>query len=431
MELQQRVIHLQRLSALAPTSTADEESTSRSPTIRESAEAPSNIEYMVRTEFKRLRDLLRERDDSVQMLTRQRDQILADLEEERKRKMDTRHERLYQAAVTDLKSCMEAGERMRAEFDALLKGKHTEVEDIRRAVAEANEKFEAHVQTLEKDVKRLRKERDSSRDSYELLNGQCASQNKTIEELKRTLQGLKTENEHLRKGANANEELTTLYEAFEGLECQISELIAQAASKGDEANRAKNDRLKMEFEHAQVARQLELANAKMKTGLNASAAGLQSALEREAKLNERIRALEEKILAATMPAKKPIPSLHDANVPDPATAAAGRESGASELKSVTVENQNLKRELAATREQLDAIFLGGGVNVHDLKEQVDLYRRLLKCNTCKTRDKNAVITKCMHVFCRECLETRIETRQRKCPNCGEPFGASDIKNIFL
>lgn len=72
-----------------------------------------------------------------------------------------------------------------------------------------------------------------------------------------------------------------------------------------------------------------------------------------------------------------------------------------------------------------------GQAVPEVEEELQLYKKLLKCNSCHSREKNAVLIKCMHVFCRQCLEERIETRQRKCPNCGESFAASDIRNIYL
>ena len=39
----------------------------------------------------------------------------------------------------------------------------------------------------------------------------------------------------------------------------------------------------------------------------------------------------------------------------------------------------------------------------------------LTCPSCKVKRKDAVLTKCFHVFCLDCLKTRYETRQRKCP----------------
>ncbi|KAJ2703211.1 E3 ubiquitin-protein ligase bre1, partial [Coemansia spiralis] len=59
------------------------------------------------------------------------------------------------------------------------------------------------------------------------------------------------------------------------------------------------------------------------------------------------------------------------------------------------------------------------------------YKALLKCPTCQTNFKSHALLRCMHVFCKQCIDSRIETRQRKCPSCSEPFGAKDVRQIYL
>eukprot|EP00866_Antonospora_locustae_P000958 jgi/Antlo1/958/1063 len=67
----------------------------------------------------------------------------------------------------------------------------------------------------------------------------------------------------------------------------------------------------------------------------------------------------------------------------------------------------------------------------EVLEDVDKYKRLLKCTACDRRYKDSVINKCMHVFCQECLDQRIRTRNRMCPSCGEAFSLNDVKRIYL
>lgn len=45
--------------------------------------------------------------------------------------------------------------------------------------------------------------------------------------------------------------------------------------------------------------------------------------------------------------------------------------------------------------------------------------------------KDVVITKCWHMFCGECIRRNLETRHRKCPGCGAPFGQGDVKSFFF
>ena len=55
----------------------------------------------------------------------------------------------------------------------------------------------------------------------------------------------------------------------------------------------------------------------------------------------------------------------------------------------------------------------------------------LNCPCCGSRKKDTVLTKCFHVFCAECIRTRYETRQRKCPKCNAAFGTNDFHKIYL
>lgn len=95
------------------------------------------------------------------------------------------------------------------------------------------------------------------------------------------------------------------------------------------------------------------------------------------------------------------------------------------------EKRRLAEELSIATKKLEVYAQSGVGIVKELEEELGNYKKLMKCNSCHTRDKNAVILKCMHCFCKTCLDIRLETRQRKCPNCGDAFGANDVKQIFL
>lgn len=56
---------------------------------------------------------------------------------------------------------------------------------------------------------------------------------------------------------------------------------------------------------------------------------------------------------------------------------------------------------------------------------------VLNCSVCNTRWKNAIISKCFHMFCRECLDQNLKLRQRKCPACAKGFGEADVHDVFL
>ncbi|KAJ1680333.1 E3 ubiquitin-protein ligase bre1 [Spiromyces aspiralis] len=96
------------------------------------------------------------------------------------------------------------------------------------------------------------------------------------------------------------------------------------------------------------------------------------------------------------------------------------------------ENRQLTKDVMRLRTQLERANAATAASSNaELRRLCDDYKTLLKCTSCKLRFKSHVLQRCMHVFCKQCIDSRIETRQRKCPTCGESFGTGDIKQIFL
>ena len=64
------------------------------------------------------------------------------------------------------------------------------------------------------------------------------------------------------------------------------------------------------------------------------------------------------------------------------------------------------------------------------QHQLKHYKGMVECKVCHTRHKSVILTRCFHLFCRECIDTAMATRQRRCPTCGVPIGKADIHDIF-
>lgn len=64
-------------------------------------------------------------------------------------------------------------------------------------------------------------------------------------------------------------------------------------------------------------------------------------------------------------------------------------------------------------------------------DELKVYKSMAKCSVCETKWKNTAISLCGHVFCKECINKRIETRQRRCPSCNRGFGSGDILQVHL
>ncbi|KAI5123044.1 hypothetical protein M0805_000480 [Coniferiporia weirii] len=66
-----------------------------------------------------------------------------------------------------------------------------------------------------------------------------------------------------------------------------------------------------------------------------------------------------------------------------------------------------------------------------LQKEVDKCMRILKCSTCQNAMRDTVITKCMHSFCKGCVDARISHRQRKCPACNLAFAQSEVQTVYF
>jgi E3 ubiquitin-protein ligase BRE1 len=53
-------------------------------------------------------------------------------------------------------------------------------------------------------------------------------------------------------------------------------------------------------------------------------------------------------------------------------------------------------------------------------------QKMLKCSNCNLRFKGVIINRCGHLFCKECIQTTLDVRARKCPTCGGAFSATDV-----
>ncbi|RDD38109.1 E3 ubiquitin-protein ligase BRE1B [Trichoplax sp. H2] len=102
------------------------------------------------------------------------------------------------------------------------------------------------------------------------------------------------------------------------------------------------------------------------------------------------------------------------------------EKDSFKLRRVQEERNSLKRKLDRLK-KVDSMTSADEV----LSEEVKMYKAKLTCPCCNVKKKDTVLTKCFHVFCSDCIKTRYETRQRKCPKCNAAFGANDYHRLYI
>lgn len=66
-----------------------------------------------------------------------------------------------------------------------------------------------------------------------------------------------------------------------------------------------------------------------------------------------------------------------------------------------------------------------------LLTQVNHLKGRLSCPVCNARDKQVILLRCRHMFCRQCVDISIKNRSRKCPACGQRFDTKDVGDVWL
>ncbi|KAF7731980.1 E3 ubiquitin-protein ligase bre1 [Apophysomyces ossiformis] len=105
--------------------------------------------------------------------------------------------------------------------------------------------------------------------------------------------------------------------------------------------------------------------------------------------------------------------------------------GVQALEEERAARKKQEEKIKRKQDTLSAIEGGDNSEEKQLTEECEEFRALLKCSACHMRFRSQLLTRCMHTFCKECIDARLETRQRRCPTCGEPFGVSDAKSFYM
>ena len=109
--------------------------------------------------------------------------------------------------------------------------------------------------------------------------------------------------------------------------------------------------------------------------------------------------------------------------------AQARED-ASKVATAERKAQQCEEQVAGLRRRCEKLAKRGG-SADEYQEEIAAYKSMLTCSVCNDRPKGVIITRCFHMFCADCINTRLENRDRKCPGCGAAFSASDVKSIFF
>lgn len=307
-----------------------------------------------------------------------------------------------------------------------------------KRLKERIEEQKARIESLERE---LEKHKGALADEEAIRRLKMAEE--TIEQLQKNLAATKQEED----AVLAEMEFTG--QAFEEMQEQNVRLLQQLREKDDANLKLMSERIKGNQIQKQIREEMDVL-ADQVTSLNTHR---ETQTQLVKKLEEREKALQNAVtsLEKELNLRQQAMELHKRKAVESAQAAQdvkirfdsfqqqfqeAQESLSEQTRASEEEafkSRRVQEECASLKRRLEKekknVLYGAADEI--LLEEIKQYKAKLTCPCCNTRKKDAILTKCFHVFCFECLKTRYDTRQRKCPKCNATFGNNDFHRIYL
>merc|ERR1719445_2894464 len=301
---------------------------------------------------------------------------------------------------------------------------------------------------LDEVKNQLKKVTETKRDEKKRLADEDATRRiKQLEEQAATLQ--KQVANHRQEEEALLNEMEVTGQAFEDMQEQNSRLIQQLREKDDANFKLMSESIK--------SKKIQLLAREERETLTQQGNTLSTQIEAQnqvvRKLEEKERLLQSNLVAMDkeLSMRQQAMEMHKRKAIESAQSAADLKlhlekyhaqikevqqtvaEKTSALEAEAFKTKRMHEKLVLMRrkvERLRKIEMASDMD-EILKEEIREYKETLTCPSCKVKRKDAILTKCFHVFCYDCLRTRYETRQRKCPKCNAAFGASDYHRLYL
>ncbi|XP_069987087.1 E3 ubiquitin-protein ligase Bre1 isoform X1 [Penaeus vannamei] len=356
---------------------------------------------------------------------------------------DTRENEIIRNLKSEHKKAVNDYRELKLLLD-MYKGVGKEQRDKVQLMA-AEKKARQEVEELKAQVKKLQ---ESKREERKKLADEEAIRKikqleETVHQLQRQVAAQKQEEETLLN------EMEVTGQAFEDMQEQNIRLIQQLREKDDANFKLMSERIKSNQIH-QLANEernvLQEQTNTLTTQVEAQNQVVRKLEEKERLLQNTLATVEKELSlrqqALEMHKRKAIESAQSAA--DLKLHLEKYHAQMKEAQQVVAEKtmaleqeafkyRRVQEEIASLRRKVERAKKFEMADRADevLMEEIREYKDTLTCPSCKVKRKDAVLVKCFHVFCFDCLRTRYETRQRKCPKCNAAFGANDYHRLYL
>ncbi|KAF9884362.1 E3 ubiquitin-protein ligase bre1 [Aspergillus nanangensis] len=341
-------------------------------------------------------------------------------------------------AETDLARIRNARDELLAD-QQIRKASQEQEKTATLKVQELADAGKAQIASLESEVERLRMQVETAK------NTQPNADEISVEELRGKYSNLE------RQYAMLNTELASMQTACKKYSSLASQKVSDLNALEDKVARLTAEKSKADQKYfaamkSKEARDMEVRTLRMQ---NAKSSDIVSQLKESEAVTRSLLSNMEKQVSETKEALNSMVQKHNAaqqQVTEKGIVMDGLKTQISELKSLSVSKDSALATSSGASRQAETEVEGLKVTLADTKKSLDnwkskslgnssseyeMLRSLALCTVCRRNFKNTAIKTCGHVFCRECVEERLTSRSRKCPNCNRSFGNNDYMHITL
>nr|XP_033801402.1 E3 ubiquitin-protein ligase BRE1B [Geotrypetes seraphini] len=408
-------------------------------TVKKETERPKGREKDRETERERDKESSREKErERDRDRERERDKDRQKTDESKKKDSD-----LLKQLRAELKKAQESQKEMKLLLD-MYKSAPKEQRDKVQLMA-AEKKTKAEVEDLKVRIRELeeKEKRESKKMADEDALRKIRMAEEQIDHLQKKLAATKQEEEALLS------EMDVTGQAFEDMQEQNMRLMQQLREKDDANFKLMSERIKSNQIHKLLREEKEELCDRvlgLKSQVDSQLLLVQKLEEKEHILQGNLGGIEKELTLRTqaleLNKRKAVEAAQLAE--DLKVQLENVQCKVKQIQTFMSENRTAKEKESFTlkRAQEDISRLRRKLEKQKkvevyadadeiLQEEIKEYKAKLTCPCCNTRKKDAVLTKCFHVFCFECVKTRYDTRQRKCPKCNAAFGAHDFHRIYI
>ncbi|KAG1715752.1 hypothetical protein ID866_1420 [Astraeus odoratus] len=348
--------------------------------------------------------------------------------------------------IHGLKEKLDAAEMKLAAMEEASSILHQEHPDISRHIASET--------SVREDLMRISRELEHYRAVFGESSDQSALAQKLLEK-NAEIQRLGLVNaQQAQAESSLCAEVDRLSSSWENLEQQLKKKVFDLSAFEEKLQRVMHEKAKAENKYFAAMREKDMGESERKAmvrQLEKQGKAVERALEVERSLNAQLVELEKVNdfgRQVVEESDKKIQALESAVRQSQVEVEAARlkfnESRHFSSKSSQHQRRleaharaleedlvKVKREAEKKIKKMSATAAPASTREEALSQEIEGLWKIMKCSTCKQGMREVVLTKCMHTFCKNCVDTRISTRQRRCPHCNLAFAQSDVQTVYF